>query len=435
MTREVDAIVNNVNAQLDNPDKKAESKAYQMLADEVYHVASTQGQSAATDFASQALSQLDKDGKLPSLSVGWVRQNYDQINSYKDDGGISMGEVSRYANKSGSADALLQSVMADRLLQKDGNGASVFKDVATRSPNSLDDYLIEKCDLRAFGRQERREDRREAKHDSVREDAARLLEGSPPLMLVLDASGSGQVDGRVSERDMRRFLKQYDVNEQTQNAQQWPYTKDNAQYVSDLLDGKYPHITGSNFTGFSAEALTRRAGIDQVIVRHPSDYDILLQKFQKGADEKAAAPAEQPKKDNREAEEAKQHQEEEATKERQAAIEINAAKLTTEQIKDMGTFRKGDGYWHVSKRLLDAGFSGEDHASNTDIMKLTKLLVAANHSTIDAHGKPRPMVHPGDTINDFSPYIPAFSKQVPRLAQSMQQLFEANKQKLSEGEE
>lgn len=435
MTREVDALVNNISNQLESSDdKKAESKAYQMFADEVYHVASAQGQQAATDFAQQAIDQLDRQGALGSLSIGWVRQEYKQIDTYKGDGGISRDEVARFAdNKSDSANGLLQSVLAGRLLQEDENGNSAFGDVARRSPNSLNDNLIEKSDLRAFGRQERREDRHEAKHEQVRQDAARLLEGEPPLMMVLDASADGKVDGRVSERDMRRFLKQYDVNEQTQKAQQWPYTRENAQYVSDLLDGKYPHITGDNFTGFSAEALTRRAGIDKVIVRHPSDYDILTQNFRKASGEQPVPPAEEPVAEHSNADqEAARAEADAAARAREAAVESEAARMTTDQIRDMSTFRKGEGYWHISERLLNAGFDGDNRADNTEIMQLTKMLVAANHSRIDAHGKPRPMVHPGQTIDDFSPYIPAFSAKVPRLAESMQQLYESNKQKLSE---
>jgi hypothetical protein len=310
MTREADAIVTQVNAQLDSPDKKAEAKAYQFLADEIHHVSVMRGEEAAQDLTGQVITQLEKQGKLPRVSIGWAKQNYDQIDSYKDDGGISAGEVARYTSQSGSAQAMLSSVMADRLLREDPNGMSAFKDVARRSPNSMSDDLIEKCDLRAFGRQERREDRRGYLHYDHAPDA------------------------------------------------QPPEKEPQAQKGDD-----------------SAKARDREVSIDR-----------------------------------------------------------DAAKMTTDQIRDMGTFRHGEGYWHVAERLLNAGFPPDDRASNTQIMALTKELVAANHSVIDAHGKAKPMVHPGDTIQDFSPYLPAISKHVPRLAQSMQQLYEANKQKLWDGD-
>lgn len=438
MSREVDAIVNNVSAQLDTPSKKAESQAYQLLADEIHNLTETQGVQAATEIGSQVLHKLEQEGKLPHLSIGWARANYDQINIHKDDGGLSAGEIARYTSQSGSPQAMLNSVMADRMLRQNEDGSTLFHNVADRSPNSLSAELIEMVDLRAYGRQERRHDRREAKHDQVLQDAARLLEGAPPLMAVLDASADGKADGRVSMRDMKRFLVQYDVNQQTDNRGQHPYTPENAQFVSELLEGKYPHITGDNFTGFSAEALARRAGLDKFIVHHAEDYAVLAQRFQEKLQAKQAQPGEeftpeQPAQEpEREADAPAERPEAPPVPDARECAEI--AEGTFDQIKDMCKFRPGEGYWHVAKRLLNAGFPAEDRASDREILMLTKTLMALSNHSLDDRGRPRPMVHPGELAIDLSGSLPKLGEKIPRLVQSLRNLHKVNMQVTKEVE-
>lgn len=112
----------------------------------------------------------------------------------------------------------------------------------------------------------------------VREVAAPLFEGSPPLMAYLDRSSykgdNREFDGRVSVHNMNDFLKTYETMRETGQCA-WPYTDKNAQYVRDLLDFKYPELTGENFAGFSARALCRRAGLTKVSVKHYDDYAVL----------------------------------------------------------------------------------------------------------------------------------------------------------------
>jgi hypothetical protein len=335
---------------------------------------------------------------------------------------------------------------------------------------------VESCATQSFAdeaydefkcRHERRQDRLDAKHDQVLHDAAPLLEGSPPLMALLDASADGKADGRVSERDMRRFLVAYKLNEQTESKGAYPYTPDNAQYVSDLLDGKYPHITGSNFTGFSAEALCRRAGLEKFIVHHAEDYNRLAKMFQdklhpaERAQEAAQPEAAQPEAAQPEGVQpevgrtAAVESTDQARSERSEAGEPpagrgetdrrnssaggvdlgdtrDASRMTFDQVKDMCTFRQGEGYWHVAKRLLNAGFPADDRASDQEIMKLTNALMKLSGHTMDSKGRPYPMVHPGDLVVDFSGKMSEFSTKIPRLAESLHNLHKANIQMISE---
>jgi hypothetical protein len=119
---------------------------------------------------------------------------------------------------------------------------------------------------------------KEQREAYVREVAAPLFEGSPPLIAYLDRSSykgtNREFDGRVSSHNMRDFLKEYETMSAMGNAE-WPYTERNAQYVRDLLDFKYPELTGENFAGFSAQALCRRAGLTKMSVKSYDDYAVL----------------------------------------------------------------------------------------------------------------------------------------------------------------
>lgn len=432
MSREIDSLVNNVNSQLDAPDKRAEQNAYQLLADEIHNYSNTHSTQDAAKFTNDVIDSLDKNGSLQSISVGWVRAHYKDMNQNRDIG-VSQAEITRFAENPSSPQALLNSVLADRMLHRNAGSISVFDDVANRSPKSLSGELIEKSDLRAFGRQERREDRRAERHDYVRDVTAKLFEGKPCLMEVLDASGNGTINGRVSERDMRRFLVACDVNDNSPNANKFPYTNENRQLVEELLNGVYPEVTGPNFTGFSAEALSRRAGLDHIIVRQPSDYDTLVGNYQKvmgtGKNETDAEPPAEPTEPP-----AAKDKDDAAEKlraaERARQLEIQAAKETEAQLDDMSTLRKGEGYWHVSKRLLNAGFAPDQPASDQEINQVMRMMMQENHARMAKDGMARPMVHPNQVIEHKTLF--EMSQKVPRLGQSIENLYESNRKKLEQ---
>ena len=132
---------------------------------------------------------------------------------------------------------------------------------------------------------------KEQRQAYVREIAAPLFEGTPPLMSYLDRSSykgdNREFDGRVSVHNMNDFLKTYETMRET-GQQAWPYTDKNAQYVRDLLDFKYPELTGENFAGFSARALCRRAGLDKVKVKHYEDYAVLATSWKQAVNEDAS---------------------------------------------------------------------------------------------------------------------------------------------------
>jgi hypothetical protein len=142
------------------------------------------------------------------------------------------------------------------------------------------------------------------------------------------------------------------------------------------------------------------------------------------------APAEAPQppaaKDQTDDAEAKQR----AAAERAQELDLKAGKVTDDQLDSMSTLRKGEGYWHVSKRLLNAGFPAEQPASDHEINQVMRMMMQENHARMARDGMARPMVHPNQVIQHDSLY--EISQKVPRLGQSIENLYESNRKKLEQ---
>lgn len=406
---EADQIVQKVQSQLDTHGRNAEAHAYTTLLDELREY-----QGSHTAAQTQALSnQLETSGILPKVAVGWLQNDFDKINSNKEDFGITKYEVSNFTTGNGDAKSNLDAMLANQLLSPGERGRDQFDNVAKANWLGADPESIEKMDLRAHDRQDTRHRNREDRREGVRDSAAPLFEGSPPLMAILDASHNGECDGRVSERDMRRFLTAYEVNNKTENAGTGPYTPENAQYVSDLLNGRYPELTGENFTGFSARALARRAGLDHVKINSIDDYDQLVQVYADKTGKYDTPPEEtQPTKPAETAEQ---------------PVESEDHIRTRSQIDEMSHYKKGEGQWHVAKRLLNAGNDeGDTGASNKDIWKLTKDILSVDGTTsLDKKGRSHPIVHPGDEAPVLENIDQLFTVN-PKLAESIHKLEKKN---------
>jgi|688.fasta_scaffold183523_2 hypothetical protein len=410
---EADAIVQKVHSQLDTHGRNAEAHAYTTLVDELRDYKSTHCV-AETNALNK---QLESSGILPQVAVGWLQNDFDKINVNRDDFGITKDEIAVYRQSDGSTKSDLDAMLANQLLVPGDRGQSQYDDLARRNWLGADPETIEKADLRAYDRQETRHRNREERHENVRDVAAQLFTGSPPLMAVLDASHDGTCDGRVSERDMRRFLTAYEVNSKTENAGTSPYTPENAQYVSDLLNGKYPELTGENFTGFSARALARRAGLDHVRINSMEDYDQLVSVYaDKVAQKQSPEEPIQPECNNVEL----------AATVEQAAKPVDHSQVYA-QIDDLSHYRKGEGQWHVAKRLLNAGNEeGDAGASNKDIWQLTMGITSVDGTkALDARGRSHPIVHPGDDAPVVQ-HIDELTAQNPKLAESIQKLEKKN---------
>jgi AcrR family transcriptional regulator len=316
----------------------------------------------------------------------------------------------------------------------------------------------------------------------VREIAAPLFEGTPPLFAYLDRSSykgdNREFDGRVSVHNMHDFLKTYEtMSEMGQN--QWPYTEKNAQYVRDLLDFKYPELTGENFAGFSAQALCRRAGLTKMSVKHYEDYAVLATAWKQAlsedvsfrqdiqnvkvteqisvqerpcvppvdttcpqiAPEKPCAPvvempppvleipctqpAETPCAPVEKAPLApKSNCDSDAGSDAELASRHDReVRLRLEQ---MSTFDKGGSYWRMASKFLHAGMRpcDTDDVTNQDINRLMRSFVKINHSTINRKGLPNPMVHPGDTV-PVSEHLEELVARHDKLAKAIERMMNA----------
>jgi hypothetical protein len=418
---EADAIVQKVQHQLETPGRNAEAHAYTVLLDELSQYKEHNGACAANALT----GQLEQSGILPKIAVGWLQNDYDKISTYKDEIGISKGEVEDYTHRGGSTKADLDAMLATQLLKDDGRGTQ-FDNVANRNWLGADPDLIEKADLRAYDRQDTRQRNREERHEGVRDVAAPLFEGSPPLIAILDASHNGECNGRISGSDLRRFLTACEVNNKTENAGTGPYTPENYAYVTDLLDGKYPELTGEGSPAFSARSLARRAGLDHVKINSMDDYAALAAEYvgktsAKNVEQAAVSTTETNPCDIKE--QPKETCVEEAAKPTPPVDHSEVYK----SVDELSHYRKGEGQWHVAKRLLNAGNDdGDKSASNKDVWHLTKDILSVDGTkSLDAKGRSHPIVHPGDDAPVLSNIDKLFA-QNPKLAESIFRLEKKN---------
>jgi hypothetical protein len=413
---EADAIIQKVQGQLDTHGRNAEAHAYTTLIDELREYKSTHCVAETT-----ALNkQLESSGVLPQIAVGWLQNDFDKINVNRDDFGVTRDEIAMHTQDGGTVKGDLDAMLANQLLAPGDRGHSQYDDLARRNWLGADPDTIEKADLRAYDRQETRHRNREERHENVRDVAAQLFMGSPPLMAVLDASHNGECDGRVSERDMRRFLTACEVHSMSEGPNNGPYTPENYQYVSDLLNGKYPELTGENSTGFSARALARRAGLDHIKINSVDDYDQLVSVYaDKVAQKQLPEEPVQPSCDDSGVSTV-------STTVEQAAKPVDHSEVYG-QIDDLSHYRKGEGQWHVAKRLLNAGNEdGDKAASNKDIWQLTTGIMSVDGTkALDAKGRSHPIVHPGDDAPVVQ-NIDVLTAANPRLAESMQKMEKHN---------
>jgi AcrR family transcriptional regulator len=292
---------------------------------------------------------------------------------------------------------------------------------------------------------------REQRQAYVREVAAPLFEGSPPLFAYLDRSSykgeNREFDGRVSVHNMHDFLKTYQTMSEMGQTQ-WPYTEKNAQYVRDLLDFKYPELTGENFAGFSAQALCRRAGLTKMSVKHYEDYAVLATAWKQALSEDVSfrrdaqansgdrttiiasdgdrIPCDVSQPPCPPAPEAPPVAAVKSPCETDADLVRQHDREMRLRLEQMSTFEKGSSYWRMASKFLHAGMRpcDVDDVTNQDINRLTRAFVKINHSTIDSRGLPNPMVHPGDRV-PVSQHLEELVTRHDKLARAIARMLNA----------
>lgn len=318
---------------------------------------------------------------------------------------------------------------------------------------------------------------KEQREAYVREIAAPLFEGSPPLIAYLDRSSykgtNREFDGRVSAHNMRDFLKTYET-ESAMGRNEWPYTEKNAQYVRDLLDFKYPEITGENFAGFSTKALCRRAGLTKVRVKDYEGYAVLAESWKQATQEdstfrqdvqasherndaaeaakRIANPCDTPKVQDPcdvppPAPPAKDPCEVVPPPKAQDPCDVppvtkpcdvpqpcgmseaeKAARFQAD-LDRMSTFERGSTYWGISKKLLHAGMQpgDRDDITNRDIHRLTRSLLEISYAHTNDKGIPNPMPHPRDRVH-VREHIDELAVKHEKLARALDRLLVSEQQ-------
>ena len=343
--------------------------------------------------------------------------------------------------------------------------------IIARTVNTGDDILPD-CHFDPMSTKEQRQ-------AYVREVAAPLFEGSPPLMAYLDRSSfrgdNREFDGRVSAHNMHDFLKTYETMQATGH-NEWPYTEKNAQYVRDLLDFKYPELTGPNFAGFSAQALCRRAGLTKMSVKSYDDYAVLATAWKQGTSEdnsfrqdvaasnrpntdvpcttppdappqkQADVPCDTPKAVPADPPcDAPKPQPpcdvpppappcdvpakpvspcDAATKPVDPCGPTDAEIALKARFEKMSTFQEGGSYWRMANRWLHAGMKpgDRDDISNRDVHEITREFLNLKHAHVNDKGLPVPMCHPGDRV-PIPEHLVELAARHEKLARALERMM------------
>lgn len=264
-------------------------------------------------------------GHLPNITVAYLKENFSRLD-LDNSGTISKSEVKQMEANGGLDKMMARTMMKD--VPAVGDEKTFYDQIASKGKAwQVNPNEIELHDLNKWGRQQHRAERREHRQDKTAEQAAPLYDNNEELLHHLD--NEHRPDGFISRKDMKTFLKHYQ-----ETPGEGIYTKDNAEFVNDLLKGKLDYIKHGR-GGISFERLDRKTG---------DDREVAAFKPTLSPDEIEAKP--------KKVDTAK---EKEPVKSSEQCVDEAVRK----QIDQMATLRTNEGYSHVACRLLGITIDGK----------------------------------------------------------------------------
>lgn len=371
-------------------------------------------------------SQLQEKGLLPDLAVGFAAANFAEID--KDgDGLINRSELRNIEG--------MNRTFAAELLAGQGK-KDVFHSIARLSDaDGVQRKFIEREDLDMYlGKHEKRISRSRL-NTNARESMRPLFAGEEPLIQHLDRN----TNGRISRNELKSFLSDYRKHQGS-----GPYTAENAEYVKRIMDGHNNEFEKSflGMSGFSVDKLARKGGFDAVEINSRDDYAKLKSNFETADGTSKSGIASESPDEGREiiadgpepsADEVEPFAHEvepsadgiepalpdehkwgppgdpppgqEGDAPSDTLVTCEGLDVLQNGLKQLLTVRKGEGYWHVAKRLLESGVvTGvpQENPDNKSVFQLMNFLMHQNGANFNgnSNGKAdyKPVLHPGDVV-------------------------------------
>lgn len=375
---------------MDDPLAGGTAGAYRKLQDEFFEAQRTLDTSSMQKHWAETIQELQERGMLNDLTLAYTAEEFEKLAG--GDGKISRSDV-RQAQK----DDPFAAPFVGEWLEKDGK-KDMLQRVANNKPDFKGSDQITRGDLNAELKKLEGEKKREYEDLRGRQAMQPLFEDG--LFTELD---SGKANGKVTKKEMKEFLDRYKDGQYSEDKAHL-YDRETARFVEGLLSKNIPEVSKGMFKGFSTNELARKGDFDKADQR--SDFEVLEKNYELRRDEDIDPLDEidSPGVEQNEAQDGERTENEDEI-ENSSNFNFNPEWATNAEFEDMFRVRKGEGYSHVAKRILEA--SGMP-VNRGEMMALTFQLMEMNGNR---------MLHPNDRVADVS-HIIELTETSPAFARS-----------------
>lgn len=262
--------------QIDHQRDGGAAKAYQELQRAYTEYSNNHSSDETKQFWNQVTAQLQKDGTLPDVSIGWAQFNKDSID-ITGNGSLSNAELAQYGKYADTPQNNFEKTFASEL-QGIIASANTGSDVAAASivrageidVNGVNDYIAAQSSINESNFQQA----------TFRDSIKPLFEGSKTsLYQILDgADDHGVLDGQISKSDLNRYVEDYqrfvDANGGPQS-DGMPYSVKNYEFVQNVLAGNVEGVSPPIYLNSLAIA----GGFKPVEVSVASDYQSVVASY------------------------------------------------------------------------------------------------------------------------------------------------------------
>lgn len=397
MTKSPDPIIQEVSRLASEGQPNSYDRAYQALQNGFDNFLENErlcspshqvDQAKADQYWKDINNELSNRGFLPGLSVAYLRANFDRLDTQGRKSGDLSGPDGTLTHSEIRQEEGRNQIFARQFDEQMGR-KDFFHQVAKMHDPLYTRKEIEQEDIDKYLRKQDKTNRKHEKQEAARESMAPLFDEGNCAKPLLEYLNSRAVNGRVTVREMERFVNECDRRQDNQDA---TFNDKNRDYVLHILNGDMSWNRAGD--GFQINKLARKGGFDALNMQDFSSHEDLKKNYdaaQEVFDEKTAPTDENftPKTKCEEVEEEKQKAEKLENTDRTGLVDVPDG---------IFTIRQGEGYWHVAKRLLS--LNPECKPSNQEIMHCMTVMMTENtaHFAKQFPGY-TPMLHPGDKVH------------------------------------
>lgn len=416
MTKSSDPIISEVSRLASEGQPNSFDRAYQALQNGFDSFLTNERLCSPTQQVDQAKAdqywkdinnELRDRGFLPGLSVAYLRANFDRLDTQGRRAGDPSGPDGVLTHSEIRQEDGRNKIFARQFDEQMGR-KDFFHEVAKTHDALYTRKEIEREDVDKYLHRQDKTNRKHEKQESARDSMAPLFNEGDCGKPLLEYLNSRAVNGRVTVREMERFVNECDRRQDNQDA---TFNDKNRDYVMHILNGDMSWNRAGD--GFQINKLARKGGFDALNMQDFSSHEDLKENYNAAKEvfEEKTAPTDEnftPKTKCEEIEEEKNKVEKIEKTDKVELVDVPDG---------IFTIRHGEGYWHVAKRLLS--LNPEHKPNNQEIMHCMTVMMSENsaHFAKQFPGY-TPMLRPGDKVHcdieKLCQQVPAAQKYLRR---------------------